>query len=229
VAYQNSDGGFGNGIEPDILCPDSTAIGAETAMHYLDLLDYVDNEITDHLISWIINEQNEEGYIKHPPENMYKYPFQKWWDGPDDLRIFAISGFLKKWGFKDTVFFKKVKYFFSKSSIPEEFTFYMYPYFLYLKYLGGNKEEKKMFQHIITLLPTIFKDNKEHYSLFNRAWHHALDVVDKQIIENEVDNLINGLQEDHGLKIFYEDLPWWRPIWTLDGLILLKKSRLIEL
>ncbi|MFX1317135.1 MAG: hypothetical protein ACFE9T_14840, partial [Promethearchaeota archaeon] len=39
VAYQNLDGGFGNGIEPDLLCPDSSAIGAETAMYYFDLLD----------------------------------------------------------------------------------------------------------------------------------------------------------------------------------------------
>ena len=39
LAYQNPDGGFGNGIEPDLLCPDSTAIGAETAMVLLDLLD----------------------------------------------------------------------------------------------------------------------------------------------------------------------------------------------
>ena len=25
LAYQNPDGGFGNGIEPDLLCPDSSA------------------------------------------------------------------------------------------------------------------------------------------------------------------------------------------------------------
>ncbi|MHA2400217.1 MAG: hypothetical protein ACXADU_15185 [Promethearchaeota archaeon] len=29
VAYQNPDGGFGNGIEPDLLIPDSTAISTE--------------------------------------------------------------------------------------------------------------------------------------------------------------------------------------------------------
>ena len=76
VAYQNLDGGFGNGIEPDLLCPDSTAIGAETAMYILDLLGYVNNEITDHLFNWIIKEQNEEGYINHPPKNLYNYPFK---------------------------------------------------------------------------------------------------------------------------------------------------------
>ncbi len=228
VAYQNSDGGFGNGIEPDLLCPDSTAIGAETAMYILDLLEYINNEITDHLFTWIIKEQNEEGYINHPPKNMYNYPFQEWWGGPDDLRIFALSGFLKKWGLKDATFFKKVKNFYSNSSLPKEFTFYEYPYFIYLKYLGENKEEEKMLQHIINQFPSIFEKNKEHYPLFGRHWYHALEIVDKKVIENEADNFLNGLKEDGGLKIIYQDFPWWRPIWTLDGLILLKKSGLFR-
>ena len=228
VAYQNLDGGFGNGIEPDLSFPDSTAIGAETAMYILDLLDYVNNEITDHIFNWIIKEQNEEGYINHPPKNMSNYPFQEWWSGPDDLRIFALSGFLKKWGLKDATFFKKVKYFYSNSSLPKEFTFYEYPYFIYLKYLGENKEEKKMLQHIITQLPSIFEKNKEYYPLFGRHWYHALDFVDKKVVENEADNFVNGLKDDGGLKIIYQNLPWWSPIWTLDGLILLKNSGKIE-
>ncbi|TET58166.1 MAG: hypothetical protein E3J52_09100 [Promethearchaeota archaeon] len=228
LAYQNLDGGFGNGIEPDLLCPDSTAIGAETAMYILDLLEYVDNEITDHLFAWIIKEQNEEGYINHPPKNLYNYPFQEWWSNPDDLRIFALSGFLKKWGLKDATFFEKVKYFYSNSSLPNEFTFYEYPYFIYLKYLGKNKEEKKMLQQIINQFPSIFEKNKEHYPLFGRHWYHALDIVDKKVVENEADNFLNGLKDDGGLKIIYQNFPWWRPIWTLDGLIIAKIWGIID-
>ncbi|MFW9823989.1 MAG: hypothetical protein ACFFE4_13680 [Candidatus Thorarchaeota archaeon] len=228
VAYQNSDGGFGNGIEPDILCPDSSPIGAETAMHYLDILDYIDNEITDNLLNWIINEQNEEGYINHPPKNMKNYPFQKWWDGSDKLRILSISGLFKKWGLEDTEFFKKVKHYYSSLSFPKEITYYDYPYFIYLKYLGENKEEKKIVQQIIAQLPTLFQNNKDHYPLFSRAWCHALDVVDKDVIENETDAFMNGIMDDGGLKIAYQDLPWWRPIWILDGLIILKNSGIYE-
>jgi len=229
VAYQNSDGGFGNGIEPDLLCPNSSGIGAETAMHYLDLLDYVDNEITDQLFNWIIKEQNEDGGINHPPKNMDNYPFQEWWGGPDDFRILTLSGYLKKWGLKDTEFFNKVKNFFSNRSLPKELTFYEYPYFVYLKYLGESKEEKKILQQIITQLPDLFESNKEHYPLFSQAWYHALDVVDKKIEENETENFIMGIQNDGGLKILYQNLPWWRPIWTLEGLIILKKSGMIAI
>ena len=86
-----------------------------------------------------------------------------------------------------------------------------------------------MLQQITNQLPSIFKKNKEHYLLFGRHWYHALDIVDKKIIKSEADIYFNGLQDDGGLKIIYQDLPHWRPIWTLDGLILLKKSSMIEL
>ncbi len=228
MAYQNLDGGFGNGIEPDLLCPVSSAIGAETAMYYFDLLDDTDNEMVEQLFNWIIKEQNDEGYIQHPPKNMYNYPFQKWWDRPDDLRIFALSGFIKKWGMQDNVFFKKVKDFFTNYSLPEDFALYNYPYFMYLKYLGETKEEKKMLKEVITQIPSILENNKDHYLLFGRHWYHALNNLDRKIIENEVDIFFNGLQDDGGLKIVYQDLPWWRPVWTLDSLILLKKSGMIE-
>ncbi len=119
--------------------------------------------------------------------------------------------------------------FYSKIQIPEEIQFYDYPYFVYLKYFGKNKEDKKMFKYIIDQLPSIFEKNKEHYPLFGRHWYHALDIVDKKVVENEADSFFNGLKDDGGLKIIYQDLPWWRPIWTLDGLILLKKSEMSDL
>jgi hypothetical protein len=229
IAYQNSDGGFGNGIEPDLLCPDSTAIGAETSLYILDILETQNNDIVNKIAKWVVNSQNSEGYIDHPPKNLEEYPYQPWWKNPDNIRIFVIAAFLKKFGFEDKSFFSKVGTFYSKIQIPEEIQFYDYPYFVYLKYFGKDKEDKKMFKYIIDQLPSIFKKNKEHYPLFGRHWYHALDIVDKKVVEYEADSFFNGLLDDGGLKIIYQDLPWWRPIWTLDGLILLKKSEITDL
>ena len=228
IAYQNSNGGFGNGIEPDLLCPDSTAIGAETALYILDILEIPNSDIVTNIAKWVVKSQNSEGYIDHPPENLVEYPYQPWWNKSDNIRIFTIAAFLQNFGFKDKNFFSKVRTFYAKTQIPEEIQIYDYPYFLYLKYLGENKEDKKMLQHIIDQIPSIFKKNKEHYPLFGRHWYHALDIVDKKVVENEIDNFFNGLIDDGGLKIIYQDLPWWRPIWTLDGLIIGKKNNLIQ-
>ncbi len=228
IGYQNIDGGFGNGIDPDLLCPDSTAIGAETALYILDILEISNSDIVTNIAKWVVNSQNSEGYIDHPPENLEEYPYQPWWKNPDNIRIFAVAAFLKKFGFEDKNFFSKVRTFYAKTQIPEEIQIYDYPYFIYLKYLGENKEEKKMLQHIIDQLSSIFKKNKEHYPLFGRHWYHALDIVDKKVVENEADSFFNGLIDDGGLKIIYQNLPWWRPIWTLDGLIIAKINGIID-
>lgn len=228
VAYQNSDGGFGNGIEPDLLCPDSTAIGAETALYILDIMEISNSDIVTNIAKWVVNSQNDEGYINHPPENLEEYPYQPWWKNPDNIRIFAIAAFLKKLGFEDKHFFSKVRTFYAKTQFPKEIQIYDYPYFLYLKYLGESNMEKKMLQNIINQFPIICEKNKDHYPLFGRHWYHALDILDKKVVENEADNFFNGLKDDGGLKIIYENLPWWRPIWTLDGLILLKLNGIIN-
>ena len=34
--------------------------------------------------------------------------------------------------------------------------------------------------------------------------------------------------EDGGVATPYPDLPWWRPVFTLDGLILLKRYGLLQ-
>lgn len=228
IAYQNSDGGFGNGIEPDLLCPDSTAIGAETALYLLDLLDVTHGKIVDDLIKWIRDSQNDKGYIIHPPKNMYNYPFQEWWGNTDNERIFVLVGYLKKWGLKEPDLFEKTKVFFSHCTFPEEFALYNYPYFVYLKFFGESQNEKEKLHDIIHQLPSIFENNKEHYLLFGRHWYHALDFVGKETIESEAENFFRGINDDGGLKIIYQNLPWWRPIWTLDSLILLKKAGIIN-
>jgi hypothetical protein len=97
IAYQNEDGGFGNGIEPDLLCPDSSAIGAETALYVLDLLDCHDHETVSSLVNWIVTHQKAAGFIDHPPENIFNYPYQAWWKNPDRERILALAGILKKY------------------------------------------------------------------------------------------------------------------------------------
>ena len=93
-AYQNADGGFGNGIEPDILCPDSTAIGAETALYICDLLE-ANTRIINAVATWVKTNQNEDGFIVHPPPAMTNYPHHPWWENPDNDRILVLAGLLK--------------------------------------------------------------------------------------------------------------------------------------
>lgn len=223
LAYRNTDGGFGNGIEPDLLCPDSTAIGAETALYVLEILDYDDPEILRKLAGWIVNNQIDDGSIRHPPQNLADYPFQPWWANPDSSRVLVLAGLLKKWGVELPIFYERVRDFYLQSELPDEISFYSYPYFVYLKYCRESSDDKARFEQLVAGLPVVLEEHNAHFPLFSRYWFYAKEHVPEEILVNEAQAFISALQDDGGIESPYPDLPWWRPIFTLDGLILLKK------
>ena len=76
--YQNPDGGFGNGLELDVMAPTSTAVGAECAMMLLDELGVVDSKMVEHLESWILSLQGENGALPPMQPEIVDYPHDPW-------------------------------------------------------------------------------------------------------------------------------------------------------
>jgi len=91
IAYQNDDKGFGNGIEPDLLTPSSSGIGAETALFVIDILDYKDDKILEDISDWLKFNVNADGILPYPPANIKEYPYQPWWGNPDKERILSVT------------------------------------------------------------------------------------------------------------------------------------------
>jgi hypothetical protein len=149
TAYQNEDGGFGNGIEPDLSCPDSSAIGAETAMVILEWIGCQHTEVAYRLVDWIITHQNAGGFIQHPPENMVNYPYQPWWKNPDKERILSLAGILKKWGYDRPVFYQKARNCYSNLPFPADIEFYNYPFFIYLESCSVSDQDKTLFSKLV--------------------------------------------------------------------------------
>ena len=223
LAYQNPDGGFGNGIEPDLLCPDSTAIGAEFALYMLEILDCYDSDIVTRLVNWIVTSQNKEGIIAHPPKNLSNYPHQPWWERPDDERILMLAGIMKKWGVGQSDFFEKVRIFYQTTTLPPVDRYYGYPHFVYLKYCSEKEEDRMRLAMLIDQLPAFLTIHSNHFPLLSRGWMEAKEYVDKNTQSREAAIFVNSLQDDGGVQIPYPDLPWWRPIWTLNSVVLLNK------
>jgi hypothetical protein len=223
AAYQNADGGFGNGLEPDLLCPDSSAIGAETALFVMDLLDDKTSQVLDPLLQWITANQDEIGTIPHPPKGLDDYPHQPWWKNSDAERVLALAGYLRKFGVKHSTFFNKVRAYFHSLEIPSPENYYSYPYFIYLKYCRESVEDQQKLASMIAQLPLLLDKHADHFSLFSRAWYHAASFLDRNIVVEEAQKCADAFCEDGSLAAPYPELPWWRPIWTMDGLILLKR------
>jgi hypothetical protein len=47
-------------------------------MHVLDLLGTHEPDLGADLIDWIVDHQNEAGFIDHPPQNITNFPHQPW-------------------------------------------------------------------------------------------------------------------------------------------------------
>ena len=228
MAYQNADGGFGNGIEPDITCPTSSGIGVETALWIMDVLDGFDSQAATALVSWIADNQTQAGDIPHLPKDMADYPHQPWWKNPDGQRILTIAGYLKKHGVVHDELYAKARNCFDQMPQPQGMQYYDYPYYVYLKYLGDSPEDSQKLQVFKTQIPDLLAKHADHFPLFSRAWSLFADMVTDEILESEALRLVSTIQEDGGMTNPYPHLPHWRTIWTLDSLILLKQFGLIS-
>jgi hypothetical protein len=224
AAYQNADGGFGNGIEPDLRCPASSGIGAETALVTLDWLDIQGGEMVEHLMAWIAASVDERGVIPHPPAGFSDYPHQPWWEKSDDYRILGIAGLLAKWGWRPPAIMEPAQRYYASITLPDAWNVYDYPYYVYVKYAVGDSEALSSF---VKDLPAFLDANRDHYPLFGRHWYHAWDDCPPELLEREAERVSADLEEDGGLPTAYPELPWWRPIMTLDALILLKRAEFL--
>ena len=221
IAYQNDDGGFGNGIEPDLLNPSSSGIGAETALYIIDILGFFEKSIITDVARWLQNNVNVHGFIPTPPSDIMDYPHQSWWENPDNERVLSVSGMLMKFGVKEMD--NRIDKFASQIQESSNIEFYSYPLFIYAVYNEGFKNREKIIQHYISGFPRFLEENANHYPLFSRYWYHAIPFLPDDIVTKCAEEFISKIQDDGAVINPYPQFPWWRSIFTLDGLIILKR------
>lgn len=109
-AYQNSDGGFGNAIEPDFRCNESSALGTTVAFQFLSRIKSDENtDMVRQAVAYLLNSVKRTGtyYWEIVPEEVETAPRAPWWNY-NKLRPFSgnpnaeIVGYLHE--FKGLVF-----------------------------------------------------------------------------------------------------------------------------
>jgi hypothetical protein len=84
-AYQNSDGGFGKGLEVDIASPVSNPFAARLAMQAMRAIDLdASEEMRDRLKSWLVANEDADGDW-HFTREVYDAPLSPWfaaWEFP---------------------------------------------------------------------------------------------------------------------------------------------------
>ncbi len=231
ACYQNDDGGFGHGLELDFMCPASSGICMEMALGYLLELEIHDGPVFENAIKWILTNQTKNGDLPHPTDNVKAYPHGNWWEEDSD-RIISIAGLLGKMKRSHPDIDTRAAAIFGETYIPfpEEIGTYAYPAALYLRYAEGTEKYSAQLEQLETAFPKMLKKEAWHHPLFfcHNRWDS--EEIPPSTWQSEAQRVVATLQEDGGILIEqYAQLPWWRPLWTLDMLITLKRKQLIKI
>lgn len=104
-SYQNSDGGFAHGLEPDFKNPNSTALQCWMAFTVIDELKLdVNDDIVVNLLDYLVNKapKKEGMFLSTIPSNN-DYPHAQWWSYQEGAEVWgynptiAIAGFIYKY------------------------------------------------------------------------------------------------------------------------------------
>ncbi|MBZ9687412.1 hypothetical protein G9F72_013855 [Clostridium estertheticum] len=93
-AFQNLDGGFGKGIEPDFKLIESSPMATSIGLRYLSKLDNSDKAQT--MIAKAIEylestfDSNRNGWYS-VPSNVNSYPHAPWWEFKNDINMTVID------------------------------------------------------------------------------------------------------------------------------------------
>lgn len=105
-AFQNEDGGFGNGLEPDFWLPKSSAIATWTAAKLLYDLDIQANvPIVQKLIAYLVKTYDDQAGLWHTIEpETNDFPHAPWWSWKEGIQenwmynpSAELAGYLIHW------------------------------------------------------------------------------------------------------------------------------------
>jgi hypothetical protein len=104
-AYQNPDGGFGSGLEPDKRCETSQPVDVEFAFHVLDLIDAFDTPMVARACDYLSSITTLEGGVPFAVAGVELAPHTPWWVATDPPQAShnptgSLAGLLLKHGVK---------------------------------------------------------------------------------------------------------------------------------
>lgn len=79
LCYKNADGGWGNGLEHDLKCPDSHPAALEYLLFIHRDLGLPISDLLAGTPEWLERNQEVDGSLKNPP-TLRDYPIAPWWN-----------------------------------------------------------------------------------------------------------------------------------------------------
>jgi hypothetical protein len=233
-AFQNDDGGFGNGLEVDIQASASNPFAARLAMQILlSLRQLPKDPLIDRLGTWVNAAQAEDGDWHFSPE-IYEAPLAPWFQGwtfPNINPSCCVTGLGNALGFlSQKTIDRTARLFATQGSIDQARSGEFYEVLPYVEYFRSI-DHRDRDTYLDALATNITETaNKGKYADAGHFFDHALatgpDLVKRlppDLLSAQADRLLEEPAEDGGWPNPYSEA--WRPLASAMATITLAHLR----
>lgn len=209
ASYQNSDGGFGKALEPDIAASVSQPFAARMAMQILSSLgEGSGGAMTDGLTEWLVRNQDEDGCWRLPPE-VHDHALAPWfagWTFPSLNPALCLSGWATRLGIGPSPMHERVRDLFDRTASLEEVAkggFYeLLPYVEYVPWVAHPRRDEYLeaLAGRITEIATAggYDDAGHFFAHLGPAGGPIAVMVSVDLVSDWLDRLGTEQEEDGG-------------------------------
>ncbi len=240
--YQNADGGFGHGLEPDVRAPVSQPVPTWTALCILDEAEAFADPMVMRACEYLQSITTAEGGVPFVLLSVRDYPHAPWWETADQPPASlnptaAIAALLHKHRIAHPWLTVATEYCWRQLDAMEQTTPYeMRAVLPFLDWVSDRERAEQVFarvgpkileQKLVTLSPTTEEETHSPLNFATRPQSLARRLFSDEVIETHLDALAAAQQEDGGWQFNW--LAWnpataleWRGVVTLEALVTLR-------
>lgn len=226
--YQNADGGFGHGLEPDIRAPDSNPFATELALHIcLSAETPPDHPLLRRTVEYLEDAQDEEGNWRFSP-GVYEHPLAPWfqgWTWPALNPSCTIAGYLTALGLGSDRLHARVAALFDRLARPDGllsddyYTVRPYAYY-FLPAWEHPRRELYLSGVLWWLLRQGVRGKEMPFDFIRSRDTYTGRLLPDGAIETGLDAIERAQLEDGGWPTPYD--PHWRGWTTVENLLVLR-------
>ncbi len=231
--YQNSDGGFGHGLEPDIQAPDSNPFATELALLIcLQAGVSTDHPLLGRTVRYLEGTQDEDGGWRFSPA-VYEHPLAPWfaaWEWPSLNPACTTSGLLRELGLGSERLHARVEALFEQMADPDDLLegdFYaVRPYAYYFLPEWPHPLRELYVSGVLWWLIRQhargeLADAAHFFAYVRNPDTYTGRLMPERILTEELDRLQAEQSEDGGWVSPYD--PHWRGWTTVQNLLVLRR------
>ncbi|MBI9044346.1 MAG: hypothetical protein JEZ06_07660 [Anaerolineaceae bacterium] len=243
-AFQNSDGGFGNGLEPDKRCPHSQPVDVEMAFHILDILENFDNPMVLKACDYLVTITTKQGGVPFVLPSVLSYPRAPWWNTEENPSASlnptcSLVGYLLKHNASHSWLDKAILYCWEAISTTETTQFHeIMPMLSFLENVADKQKAEKEIEKISRRIKSSdvirYDPDTEGYVQFPLDWAPTPEsslrkIISVEIIQEHLEILKARQMEDGGWPINWVPISpgvelEWRSWKTIQALLVLSAN-----